>query len=194
MSISREKSARQERCRDAKSGDIFVNDSVPAEIDAIRGQHVFRKIVFNRFTRPEFPLARFFIGQQIGKLIINNPDTERRNSKPSARIKTDKKDIPPICRILSNSASIGYFLFCKNPHKVTESKRINFKRRIPSRKKSCKVSRNKRRIRSRYVNVAACVRAETVDELFPPYERLYFVEEKIQFFVLAANKRAKLVL
>ena len=73
MSISREKSARQERCRDAKSGDIFVNDSVPAEIDAIRGQHVFRKIVFNRFTRPEFPLARFFVGQQIGDLIIKNP-------------------------------------------------------------------------------------------------------------------------
>ena len=50
-----------------------MNDTVPAEIDAIHGQHVFRKIVFNRFIHPEFPLARFFIGQHIGNLIIKNP-------------------------------------------------------------------------------------------------------------------------
>ena len=50
-----------------------MNDAVPAEIDAIHRQYVFRKIVFNRFIYPEFPLARFFIGQQIGDLIIKNP-------------------------------------------------------------------------------------------------------------------------
>ena len=38
-----------------------MNNAVPAEIDAIHGQHVFRKIVFNRFIHPEFPLARFFV-------------------------------------------------------------------------------------------------------------------------------------
>ena len=38
-----------------------MNNAVPAEIDAIHRQHVFRKIVFNRFIHPEFPLARFFV-------------------------------------------------------------------------------------------------------------------------------------
>ena len=38
-----------------------MNNAVPAEIDAIHGQHVFRKIIFNRFIHPEFPLARFFV-------------------------------------------------------------------------------------------------------------------------------------
>ena len=50
-----------------------MNNAVSAEIDVIHGQHVFRKIVFNRFIHPEFPLARFFVGQQIGDLIIKNP-------------------------------------------------------------------------------------------------------------------------
>ena len=56
-----------------------MNNAVPAEIDAIHGQHVFRKIVFNRFIRSEFPLARFFVGQQIGDLIIKNPVVFLRN-------------------------------------------------------------------------------------------------------------------
>ena len=38
-----------------------MNNAVAAEIDAIHGQHIFRKIVFNRFIHPEFPLARFFV-------------------------------------------------------------------------------------------------------------------------------------
>ena len=38
-----------------------MNNAVPAEIDAIHRQYVFRKIVFNRFIHPEFPLARFFV-------------------------------------------------------------------------------------------------------------------------------------